>query len=343
MEGFCDRVKRREKHSVLCVGLDTSYDNLPDCMKNKVQTPQNKARCVTGFNRGVVERTFTHAAAYKLNYLYYLGSDRQRALADTVAHIRECAPRNPIILDAKFADTDRSNKQAAQFAFDELGVDAVTVVHTPGCEKGLEPFLERAETDGKGVIVVCRMSHKGAREFYDDIITVELSEKVRGQMPKEVYDLLRLGMPLYAKIAFTVAWDWNVRYGNCALVVGCTDDESAACLKLVRSLVGNLPILVPGYGAQGEGTLMEQATRIAQAGRTSTGDGILVNASRSICPYGMGEDWLQGVERSAIVHNDALNISRMQDIPIPEGVEQRDFLRTRARRRKKVPDEVLFT
>lgn len=334
MEGFCDGVQRREKHTVLCVGLDTKYDNLPDCMRNEFQTPFDQARCVTGFNQGVIDRTFTHAGAYKVNNLYYLGPDRQGALMETFAYLREKAPRAARIHDIKYADIGDSNEQAARFSFDELGADAVTVVHNPGREKGLEPFLERAKTDGKGVIVVCRMSHPGADEFYDDLVPLNLSAPVRQNIPADVWEILHkyaLCVPLYAKIALTVAWDWNIRYGNCALVVGCTDDGSAKHLAFVRSLVGDLLILVPGLGAQGKGTIEEQAARIAHAARTTKGDGFLPNASRSLCPAGMSENWLQQVERSAIVHSDALNIARMQGIPLPEGVERPEFLRTRTK------------
>jgi orotidine-5'-phosphate decarboxylase len=330
MEGFCDRVQRREKHTVLCVGLDTGYNQLPGCMKIESE----RARSVNWFNRGVVDRTRTKAAAYKLNQSYYLGSSRQGALVNAVEYIRKNAPHVPIILDAKYADIEDTNKEAAQFAFDQLNVDAVTVMHTPG-EKGLEPFLERAKTDGKGVIVVCRMSHPGAREFYDDIVGVHLSEEIRAHIPENVFDLRHgpyLFVPLYVKIALTVAWDWNVRYGNCALVMGCTDDESAHHLKFVRSLVGDLLILSPGLGAQGKGTLKEQAVRLAHAARTVDGGGFLACASRSICRASSGEDWQEAMQRVAIKHNDELNIARMQDIPIPERVERPEFLRTRARR-----------
>jgi orotidine-5'-phosphate decarboxylase len=44
-----------------------------------------------------------------------------------------------------------------------------------------------------------------------------------------------------------VAGKWN-RNGQCALVVGATFPEE---LAQVRAIVGDMPLLVPGIGAQG--------------------------------------------------------------------------------------------
>ena len=331
--GFVKDVYNRGKRSALCVGLDTSYETLPDCMKYQISESGNHVETLVGFNQKKIDVTRVRAAAYKLNLVNYLGSSHE-ALWQTVGHVANGRPYIPTILDAKFANPAHTNKKSAEWAFDALGVDAVTVMPNPG-EEGLKPFLERSQTDGTGVLVVCRMS-QGAEQFQDDIVPLNLPAHLRKNIPPDVWGILQdqaLQVPWYAKVALTVAWGWNIQYGgNCGLVVGCTDDASAAHLKFVRSLVGDLLILVPGFGAQGVGTLEAQAARITQAGRTSTGDGILVNAGRSIYPYGMGENWLQDVERSAIMHNDALNIARMQDIPIPADVERPEFLRTRARR-----------
>ncbi|HOO64552.1 MAG TPA: hypothetical protein PK364_11625, partial [Synergistaceae bacterium] len=54
-------------------------------------------------------------------------------------------------------------------------------------------------------------------------------------------------MKLYEHVARTVADDWNAS-GNCALVVGATFPAEIA---RVRELAGDMPLLVPGIGAQG--------------------------------------------------------------------------------------------
>ncbi len=78
----------------------------------------------------------------------------------------------------------------------------------------VEPFLRH---EGKGVILLCRTSNPGG----DDV--------------------------QYTHIARRIAEDWS-RMGECGLVVGAT---YPAEVGVVRSIVGDLRLLVPGIGAQG--------------------------------------------------------------------------------------------
>ena len=74
-------------------------------------------------------------------------------------------------------------------------------------------------------------------------------------------------------IAEAIAGEWNAN-GNCLLVVGATYPEE---LARVRALVGEMPLLVPGVGAQGG----DVAAVIAN-GRTADGRGLIVSSSRAI-------------------------------------------------------------
>jgi orotidine-5'-phosphate decarboxylase len=116
----------------------------------------------------------------------------------------------------------------------------------------VQPFLDRID---KGVILLCRTSNPGARDLQDLDVG---------------------GGPLYQHVAQLVAREWNGN-GNCALVVGAT---YPAELAVVRSLVGEMPILVPGVGAQGG-----EVETVLAAGPTIDGlpgGGLLVNVSRGI-------------------------------------------------------------
>lgn len=229
----------------VCVGLDPDIDKIPRC-----------AKCCSligsfiAFNSEIVKATRHVVCAYKPNVAFYErhGVEGLYALKQTILYIQGVAPEVPVILDAKRADIGSTNVGYAEAAFDYLGADAITV-HPYFGREALEPFLARKD---KGVIVLCRTSNPGAREFQD--------------LPVD-------GRPLYQHVARNVATQWNGN-GNCALVVGATYVDE---LKIVREIVGEMPILIPGVGAQGGD--LEKSVR---AGKNSRGDGMVINASRSI-------------------------------------------------------------
>jgi MFS family permease len=95
-----------------------------------------------------------------------------------------------------------------------------------------------------------------------------------------------------------VATKWNAT-GQCALVVGATfPAEIAACAEIV----GDMPLLVPGIGAQG-GDI--EAT--VKAGRTASGTGLMINSSRAILYAGKGEDYAAAARQVALETRDAIN------------------------------------
>jgi orotidine-5'-phosphate decarboxylase len=72
----------------------------------------------------------------------------------------------------------------------------------------------------------------------------------------------------------------------------------------VRSIVGDMPLLVPGIGAQG-GDI--EATM--QAGKTANGCGMMINSSRAIlyAKQRGDEDFTQAARRVAVETRDAIN------------------------------------
>lgn len=234
-----------QQGNFLCVGLDPDLEKIP-----KEFQKGNVVETLVAFNTAIIDATKDLVCAYKPNSAFYerYGADGIRALKDTIAVSRALAPEIPVILDAKRADLDNTNKGYVYSAFDELGADAITVHPYLGSE-ALEPFLSRQD---KGVIVLCRTSNPGAKEFQDLDVG---------------------GEPLYMRVARTVQDTWNTR-GNCGIVVGATYPEE---LKKIRSVVPDLPILIPGIGAQG-GDLEKSVIN----GRDSQGGGIIISTSRAV-------------------------------------------------------------
>jgi orotidine-5'-phosphate decarboxylase len=229
--------------SLLCVGLDSEFSQLPERFKAD-EFPQ------FAFNRWVIDQTHAYASAYKPNIAFYeaRGEAGLIALARTMDYLRATYPDILTICDAKRADIGSTNQGYVEAIFDRLGFDAVTLNPYLGRE-ALEPFLARAD---KGCILLCRTSNPGAGELQDLDIG---------------------GKPLWQVVAERVRDHWNAR-GNCMLVAGATYPGE---LRRIREIVGDMLLLVPGIGAQGGD--VEQTVR---AGQTPAGTGMIINSSRGV-------------------------------------------------------------
>ncbi len=252
------------QENFVCVGLDSDYNRIPSLLKENTSVED----ALFAFNRAIVDATHDLVCAYKPNAAFYeaQGDAGWRALQRTVRYIKETYSRIPVILDAKRADIGSTNVGYVEAAFDLLGVDAITV-HPYLGQEALAPFLARKE---KGIIVLAKTSNPGAGEF-QDLLVGEARE------------------PLYQVVARHIATRWNGN-GNCALVVGA---PYPAELKQVRAIVGDMPILIPGIGAQG-GDIEATVT----AGKDSRGWGMIINASRTIIFASSDNDFAQAT-RSA--------------------------------------------
>jgi len=229
--------------SMLCVGLDSAIDRLPEGFRD-ADRPQ------LAFNRWIIDQTHPFVAAYKPNMAFYeaRGAAGWEELADTLEYLRSVEPRIFTICDAKRADIDSTNASYAAGLLDELGFDAITL-HPYLGQEALRPFLDRAD---KACIVLCRTSNRGAGEFQD----------------------LKVGATsLWEIVAQRVRDDWDTN-GNCMLVVGATYPTE---LARARQLCPDMTFLVPGVGAQGG-----DVETVVSNGLDSRGRGLLINASRSI-------------------------------------------------------------
>ncbi len=256
--------------NLVCVGLDSEYGKIPEsARKDGVQDT------IVKFNQAIVEATWDLVCAYKPNAAFYeaYGYEGIAALRRTIADIHVLAPNVPVILDAKRADIGNTNAGYVQAAFEFLQADAITVHPYLGAE-ALQPFLDLKD---KGIIVLCRTSNPGAGEFQDLSVS---------------------GEPLYRFVARRVASEWN-KNGNCALVVGATYPEE---LREVRGLVGDMPILIPGIGAQG-GDVEQTVT----AGKDSRGWGMIINSSRGIIFASKGADFAEAARRETLKLRDLIN------------------------------------
>ncbi|MFI5274613.1 MAG: orotidine-5'-phosphate decarboxylase, partial [Ktedonobacterales bacterium] len=282
---FVQRLRTRWEaaETLLCVGLDPEWPRLPRSARGEAEGTPARAEpwddavleaALVNFNAAIVDATADLVCAFKPNAAFYEahGPAGLRALIRTITHIHTRYPAIPVILDAKRGDIGSTSRAYARAAFDVCGADAVTLQPYLGRE-ALAPFLERAD---RGALILCRTSNPGAGELQD--LRVSSGERTTAE-------------PLFLTLARHVAGQWNAN-GNCGLVVGATYPDE---LRQMRALVGDLPLLVPGVGAQGG----DLAATLA-AGLDSRRQGLIISASRSILYAGDGPDFAQVARAEAL-------------------------------------------
>ncbi|MEO6159374.1 MAG: orotidine-5'-phosphate decarboxylase [Ilumatobacteraceae bacterium] len=251
--------------SMLCVGLDPDPGRLPHSLTGE-------SDATFRFCREIVDATADLVCAFKPQIAYFASQGAEVALQRLCSYIRETYPRVLLILDAKRGDIGSTAEHYAIEAFDRYCAHAVTVNPYLGRDS-VEPFLQHP---GCGVFVLCRTSNAGGGDFQN----------------------LRVnGEPLYANVASRVASEWN-RTQRCGLVVGATFPEE---LGKVRGLVGDLPLLIPGIGAQGGNV---QST--VAAGADSTGRGMVINSARAVLYAGSGKNFAEEARAVATATRDEI-------------------------------------
>ena len=253
----------KKNKSLLCVGLDPD----PAMMPEKIG--------VYEFNKAIIDATADLVCAYKPNIAFYeaMGNKGLEALFRT----REYIPKEiPVIIDAKRGDIGNTAKAYAHSLFDRFNFDAATVSPYLGYDS-LEPFIRYRD---RGVFILCRTSNKGAEDFQSLSIKTEHGQKM-----------------LFEIVAGKVH-EWN-KNGNLGLVVGATYPEE---LKLIRDRYPEMPLLIPGVGAQG-GELKQVVAYGVDAGREKT----VINSSRQILYVSNGRDFAAAARHEAKTMRDKIN------------------------------------
>jgi orotidine-5'-phosphate decarboxylase len=263
------RERWRTADTLLCVGLDPDPTRFPAHLR-AADDP------IFEFCRAIVDATADLVCAFKPQIAYFASQRAEDQLESLIAHIRRQHPAVPVILDAKRGDIGSTAEHYAREAFERYGAHAVTLSPYMGFDS-IEPYLAYAD---RGAFLLCRTSNAGGADL-------------------QMLDVG--GERLYEKLARLVASDWNSN-GQLGLVVGATYPSE---LARVRALAGNLPLLVPGIGAQGGD--IDASVRASQ---TATGDGVVINSSRAILYAGHGDDFEAQARAVAQRTRDEINRCR---------------------------------
>ena len=261
----------KSHNSLVCVGLDPDPTKFPAHLRGRPDA-------VFEFCSAIVDATADLVCAFKPQIAHFAALRAEDTLERLIAHIHAHHPGVPVILDAKRGDIGSTAKHYASEVFDRYQADAVTLNPYLGHDSA-QPFLERAD---KGVILLCHTSNPGAADLQD--LRVQSNDGTQ--------------LPLYQHLAKIIAHDWNAN-GNCALVTGATWPEQ---LGEVRALVGDMPLLVPGIGAQGG-----DVEAVVRHGQTIDGNGLLISSSRAILYAGKGVDYAGAARHAAQTLRDSVN------------------------------------
>jgi len=262
----------KKNKSLLCIGLDPD----PKLM------PKNVG--IFEFNKAIIEATADLVCAYKPNLAFYeaMGNEGLDALKQTVKYVPDDIP---VIADAKRGDIGNTAKAYARAIFDNFDFDATTVNPYLGFDS-VEPFIQYQD---KGVFILCRTSNTGAVDF----------QSLKCETEEHSY------RPLFELVALKASQS-NI-YGNIGLVVGATYLEE---LRLIRQSHPNMPLLIPGIGAQG-GDL----AATVRYGVNARGEGAIINSSRQIIYASPGKDFAQAARQAASELREQINHFLSTSIP----------------------------
>ena len=263
-KSFFGRLQQRQLdiNSRLCIGLDPDLSRIPEVFKNKPQP-------IFQFNKAIIDATSDLASCYKPQIAHYASVAAEDELMATIDYIQNLGI--PVLLDAKRGDVGSTAEMYARELFDRYGADAATVNPYLG-KDSIDPYLEYQD---RGVFVLCRTSNPGGTDLQNLV--------------------LENGDTLYEHVAKQAVTHWNYN-GNVGLVVGATRPEE---LRGIRSICGDMTLLLPGVGAQGA-----DVKEMIGAGQ---GGGMLVSSSRAILYASEGSDFADCARQVALDTRDEVN------------------------------------
>ena len=259
MNKFINKLYECQKlnQSLVCVGLDPNLEKI-QALNLDLSSWQTK----------IVDAVADIVCAFKPQIAHYSAIGAESELIDVINYIHENYPNVPVILDAKRGDIGSTAEKYAEEAFEKYQADAVTVNPYLG-QDSLQPFLDNAD---KGVIALCKTSNLGSNEFQN----LKLDN----------------GKYLFQQVAENAANKWNEN-GNVLLVVGATYPQE---LAEIRKIVGDIPLLIPGIGAQGGDV---EATLKSGLIADSDDSGLIISSSRGIIFAGDSAENFEHIARQA--------------------------------------------
>lgn len=304
MQNQIDRLieKIKQMNNPTVIGVDTRYDMVPDCVKNKYSKDiYGMCAAMLEYSKALIDATYDIVPAVKLQSAYFemYGVEGIKLYKEMIDY---CKEKDMVVMaDVKRGDIGSTSagyskaylgkniiNENEEGVFD---VDFATVNPYMGSDC-VNPFVEDCKKYDKGIFVLVKTSNKSSGELQD----------LKTEDGEEIYIKV-------AKLVNTWGEDLVGKYGysSVSAVVGATYPKQ---LEELRKLMPHAYFLIPGYGVQGG-----KAKDIA-LGFDKNGLGGIVNATRSLmCAYKSDlwkdkfkeEDYAQATRAEAIRMRDELN------------------------------------
>ena len=302
MDKLIEKIKQCNNPTV--IGVDTRYDLVPECVKNKY-TKDIKGMCqaMMEYNKSLIDATSDIIPAVKLQSAYFemYGVEGIKMYQEMIDY---CKSKEMIVMaDVKRGDIGSTSSGYSKAYLGRniinekeepiFDVDYATVNPYMGSDC-VSPFIEDCKKYDKGIFILVKTSNRSSSELQD----------IKAEDGEEIYKKV-------AKLVNTWGQDLIGEYGYSSIsaVVGATHPKQ---LKELRELMPHAFFLIPGYGAQGG-----KAEDIA-LGFDKNGLGGIVNATRSLmCAYKSEQwkerfkevDYAQATRAEAIRMRDEINIA----------------------------------
>lgn len=216
------RKKTTETKSIVCMGIDPILEKIP----TRGDTEQRIIRFFQGIlDAAISENVLPSIAKPNIAFFEQYGFEGLKALKTIITSYKKAGI--PVLLDAKRGDIGKTSQAYAKNLFDFWDADAITIAPYMGSDS-VSPFIEYCKRD-KGVYILCRTSNKGAVDLQD----------------------LKVGStPIYMKTAEKIT-EWSVDSGVGAVVGATYPKELEIISKFFVDSKKEIPMLIPGVGAQG--------------------------------------------------------------------------------------------
>ncbi len=219
-----------KKKGPVCVGLDTRFSFLPECIAEGKGSAGEK---IFEFNRRVVDATIDSAGCYKIQIACYeaLGLEGLKCYAQTLSYIREkgCV----VIADVKRGDISSTASMYAKAHFSgDFEADIITVNAYMG-EDAISPYYDYISGSEKGLFILVKTSNPSGVDLQD--LKTENGEPVYLRMAKKVSE-------------WGEAFMGGSGFSSIGAVAGCTYPAEFAA---IHAAMPKCFFLIPGYGAQG--------------------------------------------------------------------------------------------
>lgn len=222
----------KDKKNPCIVGIDPEWCKIPECYKYDSTT---KANAILDWATDVIDAVADIVPAVKPQMAFFevFGADGVRVHQQVVQYAHD---KGLIVIDDSKRNDIGNTAKAYAYAHlakdGPINADFMTVSPFLGTDS-MQPFIDIAIKDEKGIFVLVKTSNPGS---------VEISEATNAQGEK-----IRNWLANYIHTAGS-ACIGKYNYSNIGAVVGATFPEEA---QQLRSIMKNNFFLVPGFGAQG--------------------------------------------------------------------------------------------